>query len=218
MKFSKIALISLAFTNILGSESFVISPIKTPNCQVNCIRESIKVARVARKDVLNTKNSPKDLSGFILKSHMSEGTDMTFEIRKNVDKIIDILKKDAGIVLTQDQKVDFMNYINQHNFVVRTPKETQEVRKNFNKKRDDLKILNVQKYLCKQGINQWPVYKEDVYSKKGKIVSKKGAPVQFHHIIPIKDGGHNVAENGVPIYSVKEHSNVHKDLEAKLCI
>ncbi len=60
----------------------------------------------------------------------------------------------------------------------------------------------------KKNGQEWPRYKEDVYSEKGKLLAKEGDKYDAHHIQPLKHGGENTAENITPIHK-KDHDKVN---------
>ncbi len=60
----------------------------------------------------------------------------------------------------------------------------------------------------KKNGQEWPRYKEDVYSEKGKLLAKEGDKYDAHHIQPLKYGGENTVENITPIHK-NDHGKVN---------
>lgn len=174
-------------------------------------REHIRNQILKRKTSLYENKLERSLFNY-----PSPGTDVTLQIRNNVDKILHILKICDGIELTQRQKNEFINYVKSTQFKVRNPEEVKLVRSQYNPQ--ELKSEYENTY-CKEldsPTKKWPVHEKDEYSKKGKIISMAGKSVEFHHIVPIKYGGHNLSYNGAPVSSMKNHSKIHEMLNTLL--
>lgn len=61
----------------------------------------------------------------------------------------------------------------------------------------------IKKWEEKNG-QEWPRYKEDVYSHNGKLIRQAGNRYDAHHVQPLKLGGENSAENITPMHA-KDH-------------
>lgn len=81
------------------------------------------------------------------------------------------------------------------------PEIVKEKRQQFNNQRNNL----IRQWEEKNGC-EWPKYEQDVYSKNGNIVRKKGDYYEVHHIKPLTVGGENSAKNITPL-----HYDVHND-------
>lgn len=72
-------------------------------------------------------------------------------------------------------------------------------RKEFNNQKEKLR-----EEWSKKHNQAWPTYTEDLYSKSGKLIRRKGQPYDMHHIQPLSLGGDNTCDNMTPFHA-KDH-------------
>lgn len=72
-------------------------------------------------------------------------------------------------------------------------------RKEFNNQKEKLR-----EEWSKKHNQAWPTYTEDLYSKSGKLIRRKGQPYDMHHIQPLSLGGNNTCDNMTPFHA-KDH-------------
>lgn len=81
----------------------------------------------------------------------------------------------------------------------RTPEENAKMREEFDDRKSELK-----KQWEEMNGQEWPKYKEDVYSENEKLIRKAGSDYDAHHIQPLGLGGKNEASNITPLHA-KDH-------------
>ena len=78
----------------------------------------------------------------------------------------------------------------------RSPEENSKMREEFDDMKSDLK----RQWEEKNG-QEWPKYKEDVYSESEKLIRKAGSDYDAHHIHPLSLGGRNEVDNITPLHA-----------------
>lgn len=127
-----------------------------------------------------------------------EHNDLSENDKKEIDVIINEYYKQMGEVSAFLDDLSNKKF-NAKDIKLSTVRANRKQRKEFNNQKEKLR-----EEWSKKHNQAWPTYTEDLYSKSGKLIRRKGQPYDMHHIQPLSLGGSNTCDNMTPFHA-KDH-------------
>lgn len=115
------------------------------------------------------------------------------------------VEKITGIPLHPEQRRYLRKTIQNKSYYRLKPEQTREVRKEFNRMRNDI----VKEWEYHTGM-KWPVHEEHVYNKHGEIMRHKGSRYEAHHLIEVCFGGQPDWKNIHPVHTLDHRPIIHR--------
>jgi hypothetical protein len=153
------------------------------------------------------------------KKRKKDGDDSNFinNRNKNLDKYyikfdgrfkdyLSDVEKITGVDISYKQRKLLQEDIESHRYTKQTSEQNKIARQEFSKMRADL----IEEWQHETG-NKWGTYKDDLYSKNGKIIRCKGQRFDAHHLNELSYGGRPVWYNLHPARFPDQHQqSIHR--------